>query len=149
MGIFRLWRHHLANAAHRRYLELHPSVRQRERAEQRALARQHGPMLGTRCRDEAEWSAYVNTHLLNCRIYRAVALDLAETRLREAKDRTEFDRWTIIRSRLEGPITWTALREYVQTVPHAPAMRPPEHLERILLHQDVGLFMDGRPTTDR
>lgn len=130
MNPFNIWRHHLANEAHRRYIAEHPTAAEIQRARERRL----GPPAGGRA-TLGEWNEFVHAYLPL----------LQEDRLYKIKIATASGDQSWINS-LKEPITWPMLGAYARSMDQ-PALRPPREWERAIRIQHLtGWSLVGSPT---
>jgi len=143
---FAIYRHHLANKAHRRYLEQHPTeaevAKARTRAENARIGR---PTSRFRSRDEEEWDVYLQTYLGPCQDERNQQRDVFMPMLDTAVaygDQAKITRYKLMIARTERPLTWEVLAEFVRRQGFR-ALKPPRSLN---LDE---CCLDGRATTVR
>lgn len=123
MNPFRIWRHHLANEAHRRYIAAHPTEREVQRTERRL----RGPLVGRRA-NFREWYDFVNTYLPQLEQDRAIRLSLPHHSVS-----------------LKEPITCPMISAYAQSL-GTKALRPPLEWERMIQkHGLTGWSLAGPP----
>lgn len=115
MNPLRIWRHHLANEAHRRYIAEHPTNREIQRARERRL----GPIAGRRASQE-QWDAFVTCYL-------PMVLGDRGDKIRVATAMRDFERVNYLRE----PITWQMIVAYVRAS-NLTALRPPKAWERTI-----------------
>lgn len=146
MGLFSLYRHHLANKAHRRFLENNPSSREIAKAKKRSeYARIGRPTSRFRSHDEQEWDDYVARFLGPCQDERNQQRDVFLPMLDTATvygDPAKIKRYQSMIARTERPLTWEVLAEYVRRQGFR-ALKPPRSLNL------DGCSLAGRATTGR
>lgn len=120
MNPFKIWRHHLANEAHRRYIAEHPTPRALRRARENKL----GPIAGRRTSQE-QWDAFVTCYL-------PMVLEDRAHKIRFASAMNDHARISYLRE----PITWQTIVAYVRAE-SLTALRPPKDWERTI--HDRGL----------
>jgi hypothetical protein len=145
MGVFSIWRHHLDNEAHRRYIANNPTPHERARALHKAEIARLGPSTGVRSPDDAQWDAFVALWLPEVREHREMTRLLYRREL--ASDTYTPDTHARARAgldRLEKPITWTELVALARSR-GVKAIRPPRHVEKAL--RTGACSLDGPVTT--
>jgi len=129
MNPFKIWRHHLANEAHRRYIAAHPTEREAQRAERRL----RGPLVGRRA-NFREWYDFVNAYLPQLEQDRAIKLNLTPPLRDPARIAS-----------LKEPITCSMISAYAQSL-GAKTLRPPQEWERVIQkHGLTGWSLAGPP----
>lgn len=129
----RMWRHHLSNEAHRRYIANNPTPREIQRAQRRAA----GPDTGTRC-TPAEWESFVSEYLPSLLVDRAIQ--------RRVANKTGN---AILLQSLERPVTWQMLLHYAKNL-GATGLRPPREIEAMIERTgQISSSLVGQPTQAR
>jgi hypothetical protein len=111
-GLWRMWRHHLANEAHRRVIRAHPTAKREAR-----------PTLGTRCRTEDEWFAYERLWTPQLASHRALMRLFYTKEIRRAQvndDQFALDKAEAALARTERPIQWQDIAAYARYMGMAP-----------------------------
>jgi hypothetical protein len=129
---FRIWRHHLANEAHRRIIHALPTARERAQAQERAQLTKLGPPTGRRCSTE-EWAAFEARWLPAYREHQRMQLLILtaaqNSHRRHGDDASVLTAQKAIDDIQTQEITWMTLNAFAQRR-GAKGARPPRALER-------------------